>query len=79
MADTTPAGAVATVVDSKSWYLSKTIWANVIACALAVAGILVNSPDLPPKLIAEITAIGIPVLNLVLRMLTDQAVTVLGK
>ena len=77
MADTTPAGAVVTTATgSKPWYLSKTIWANVVMLAASIAALLVNEPWLPPKAVAIISGTAIPVLNLVLRLLTDQAVTV---
>lgn len=52
---------------SKSVFKSKTFWFNVAALAVHAAGIL------PAKYAVPIAGIG----NILLRLLTDQAVTVL--
>lgn len=53
---------------SKSIFKSKTFWLNVAALAVHVAGIL------PAQYAVPIAAIG----NIVVRLFTDQAVTVLS-
>jgi hypothetical protein len=61
--------------DAKPWYLSKTLWVNVIALALAAAeanlGLL--SGHLPGGIYAW-AAFGLPIINMVLRMITKVGV-----
>jgi len=56
-------------MDTKSWYLSKTLWVNVIAVAAAFgakqAGIQISAED-------QVAALG--VINLILRVVTKQPV-----
>lgn len=56
----------------KKWYQSKTIWANIIMAALAVAGELSNVSPISqnPKIWVSVTA----VLNIVLRLITTQQI-----
>lgn len=60
----------------KPWYLSKTIWFNIIVAVLAalegLTGIL--RPYLPEHWFAAV-AVGLPLVNVVLRVITTQAVT----
>ena len=50
----------------KSLFRSKTFWVNVLTLAVTVAGFL------PPKY----AAIALPILNIVLRLVTDEPVRV---
>ena len=57
----------------KPWYLSKTLWVNAVVAALAAleAGTGVLQPFLPANFYA-IVAVGLPVVNAVLRIVTTQ-------
>jgi len=57
----------------KAWYQSKTLWVNAIVAALAAleAGTGVLQPFLPSNFYA-IVAVGLPVVNAVLRIVTTQ-------
>lgn len=58
-------------MDSKKWYASKTVWFNVAAAGLLA--ILEGLGDAGLK--AEYVAMGMGVVNLVLRLVTNKAVT----
>jgi hypothetical protein len=53
----------------KSIFASKTFWANVLALAAVIAGVL------PPKY----AAVVMPLVNVLLRFVTDSEVTLTGK
>lgn len=57
----------------KAWYQSKTLWVNAIVAALAAleAGTGILQPFLPANFYA-IVAVGLPVVNAVLRIITTQ-------
>lgn len=57
----------------KAWYQSKTLWVNAVVAALAAleAGTGVLQPFLPANFYA-IVAVGLPVVNAVLRIVTTQ-------
>lgn len=57
----------------KAWYQSKTLWVNAIVAALAAleAGTGILQPLLPANFYA-IVAVGLPVVNAVLRIVTTQ-------
>lgn len=57
----------------KAWYQSKTLWVNVVVAALAAleAGTGILQPLLPANFYA-IIAVGLPVVNAVLRIVTTQ-------
>lgn len=57
----------------KAWYQSKTLWVNIIVAALAAleAGTGVLQPFLPANFYA-IVAVGLPVVNAILRIVTTQ-------
>lgn len=61
--------------DRKPWWHSKTLWLNTIAAALVAleAGTGQLQPHLPVNLYTAL-AIGLPVLNAMLRVLTNQGV-----
>lgn len=58
---------------SKPWYQSKTIWFNALAVLVFVAGSF-GYADFTPD--ADIMAIVAAILNVVLRLVTSQSVTV---
>jgi hypothetical protein len=57
----------------KAWYQSKTLWVNAIVAALAAfeAGTGMLQPFLPANFYTMI-AVGLPVVNAVLRIVTTQ-------
>lgn len=57
----------------KAWYQSKTLWVNAVVAALAAleAGTGILQPLLPANFYA-IVAVGLPVVNAVLRIVTTQ-------
>jgi len=57
----------------KAWYESKTLWVNAIVAALVAleAGTGLLQPFLPPHFYV-IVAIGLPIVNTVLRIVTVQ-------
>lgn len=57
----------------KAWYQSKTLWVNAVVAALAAleAGTGMLQPFLPANFYA-IVAVGLPVINAVLRIITTQ-------
>ena len=62
--------------DAKKWYLSKTIWANVVAFVIAMV-VAATDTDLVkqyPQLVAYFAA-AVTVLNAVLRVITEQAIS----
>jgi hypothetical protein len=63
----------------KAWYLSKTLWVNTLVAALVAleAGTGLLQPFLPPHFYA-IVAVGLPIVNAVLRIVTTQGLS-LGK
>jgi hypothetical protein len=60
---------------AKPWWQSKTIWVNVIALAFAMAeaNLQLLSGHLPGGIYAW-TAYGLPIINMVLRMITKVGV-----
>jgi len=63
----------------KAWYLSKTLWVNMLVAALVAleAGTGLLQPFLPPHFYA-IVAVGLPIINAMLRIVTTQGLS-LGK
>lgn len=58
---------------SKPWWKSKTIWANVISAAVAVLLLVSQSPSFAEY--GEYLALAQGILNIVLRLVTTQPVT----
>lgn len=72
MADVTP---VVTPVVSKPWWMSKTVWVNLITTAVGVLGYVAGSSFIsgnPALVAALVSATG--VLNVILRLMTGQAI-----
>lgn len=63
------------MADCKHWSRSRTLWVNAIAAALVAleAGTGMLQPHLPVSLYTAV-AVGLPVVNAVLRVMTHQAV-----
>lgn len=63
------------MADCKHWSRSKTLWVNAIAAGLVAleAGTGLLQPHLPVSLYTAV-AVGLPVINAVLRVMTHQAV-----
>lgn len=63
------------MADCKHWSRSRTLWINAIAAALVAleAGTGMLQPHLPVSLYTAV-AVGLPVINAVLRVMTHQAV-----
>ena len=59
----------------KKWYQSKTMWANIIALVIAIIGVVVDSPMLPRDVVLVLTSIVLPVLNVILRSVTSEKIT----
>jgi len=56
---------------SKKWYFSKTLWLNILASAIAIVQALQGQPWINPEIQIFILAI----LNAILRLITNQAIT----
>ena len=61
-------------MESKSWYASKTIWANIVAFAATIGVIGGVDLGLTEAVQAEMVAAVMAVVNVVLRLVTTQAV-----
>jgi len=61
-------------MDSKPWYASKTIWANVIAGGATLATVFGINLGLTPEVQAEIVAAVMAIVNIVLRFVTTKPV-----
>ena len=61
-------------MDNKPWYASKTLWANIIAGAVTVAGALGLNLGLDSAAQAELVAGVMVVVNIVLRLVTSQPI-----
>jgi len=61
----------------KAWYKSKTVWVNVITLALGIIGVFIASGGdvgIPPQVIAVLVGLVVPILNVVLRFITTEAI-----
>lgn len=64
----------------KNWYQSKTMWFNIISAVLVVleAQLGVLTPLLPSD-VAPWVLLGIPIINVVLRIVTTQPLAIKDK
>lgn len=60
--------------NTKSWWASKTIWINLVA----FIGAIVVSLGMDPGHWAEISTVGLAVVNLALRLITREEITLNG-
>ena len=58
--------------DNKPWFASKTLWANIIAGAVTVAGAFGLDLGLAPETQASLVAGVMVVVNIVLRFVTTK-------
>ena len=58
----------------KPWYLSKTIWANIVAALLTFGSIAGLDLGLTPEDQAQLVAGVLVVVNIVLRFVTNEAI-----
>lgn len=65
-------------MDAKPWYESKTIWLNALAIVVAVGYYLLDQPGVVPAQYLVYATAVIGALNLVLRMLSSQPLTLRG-
>lgn len=63
------------VSKTKAWYLSKTLWFNIIAAVVAIVGELANAGIFTDERAAAIFSIILIVGNTALRLITTQPVT----
>lgn len=59
---------------TKKWYESKTIWVNVLTLVIAILTTVVASDVIPPEIVLYITGIAVPILNVILRFVTDTPI-----
>jgi len=62
-------------METKSWYLSKTLWVNLLAGVATVAGVFGLDLGLDAATQAEIAVGFLAVANIVLRLVTRTAVS----
>lgn len=62
-------------IKSKNWFESRTVWVNAITLAIGLAGVVAGSEVLPPDAVVILTSLIVPVLNILLRFLTDKPIT----
>jgi hypothetical protein len=62
-------------IDAKKWYLSKTVWFNVLYAIVVVAGFFGFAGFEPSPELKEVLLILGPVVNFILRLLTNKGVT----
>ncbi len=69
-----------TVTEAKPWYMSKTLWLNALVLLVAALG-WVSGPDFPLELgqYAEYVTLALAILNLILRFVTGQPITLARK
>ena len=58
----------------KKWYASKTLWANLIAGGVTIAGVFGVDVGLDPEAQAQLVAGVMVVVNIVLRLVTDEPI-----
>lgn len=61
-------------MDSKPWYLSKTLWANLLAGGVVIATVFGLDLGLTPESQAEIVAGVLVIANLILRLVTNRGI-----
>lgn len=60
--------------DTKPWYASKTLWANLIAGGVTVAGVFGIDLGLDGETQAQLVAGVMVVVNIVLRLVTSKGI-----
>ena len=62
-------------VVGKIWWKSKTLWANGITMLIAMLGIVIDQPWMPAKVVAVCVSVGLPLLNIALRLITGEPIS----
>ena len=62
----------------KKWYKSKTVWVNSLTAALGFITYVLGTNLLPVEVTAVVAGLVVPVVNVVLRFLTKEEITVKG-
>lgn len=57
-------------METKKWYRSKTLWANIVAIFTALSAYFTEAADLN----TTVTAVVLAVVNIVLRLITHQPI-----
>jgi len=58
-------------METKNWYASKTLWVNLVAGGVTVAGVFGVDVGLSPETQAELVAGILVVVNIILRFVTN--------
>ena len=62
----------------KKWYESKTIWVNTLTLIISITGVVVSSASdvgISPHVVLILTGVVIPILNVILRFITNEAIS----
>ncbi len=62
-------------MNGKVWYRSRTLWLNTVVIVIAVVGVLEKAPVAGDVRVQTTFSVASAVLNIVLRILTNQPVT----
>ena len=61
-------------MDTTKWYLSKTLWVNVVAAVATVAGLFKLDLGLTPEVQATVVTTILALVNIALRLVTKTAI-----
>jgi hypothetical protein len=61
-------------MDTTKWYLSKTLWVNVVAAVATVAGLFKLDLGLTPEVQATVVTTILALANIALRLVTKTAI-----
>lgn len=61
-------------METTKWYLSKTVWVNVVAAAATVAGLFKLDLGLTPEVQATVVTTILALANIALRLVTKTAI-----
>ena len=61
-------------MDTTKWYLSKTLWVNVVSALAALAGVFNFDLGLTPEVQATVVTTVLALANVVLRLTTKTAI-----
>lgn len=63
-------------MDTTKWYLSKTLWVNVVAAVATVAGLFKLDLGLTPEVQATVVTTILALANIALRLVTKKPISV---
>ncbi len=61
-------------MNGKRWWESKTIWVNALTLIASGLTIVAGSESVDPQIVAVVTGLAIPIVNLILRFVTKMPV-----